>query len=143
MSVTGSILELVGHTPLVSIPHGRNPKVSIYAKLESANPSGSVKDRAARGMVQAAQAEGLLEGRTLLEATSGNTGIALAMMCANLGVPCELALPSNASPERKLLLARYGAILHLTSPMEGTDGAQAEATRLVEAEGDRYFYPDQ
>ena len=143
MAVTTSILDLVGNTPLVAIPHGRNPKVSVFAKLESANPSGSVKDRAARGMILAAQAGGLLEGRTLLEATSGNTGIALAMMCAGLGVPCELALPKNASPERKLLLARYGATLHLTSPMEGTDGAQAEATRLVEAESDRYYYPDQ
>jgi cysteine synthase B len=138
-----SIQDLVGQTPLLAIPQKHVPGVTIYAKLEYFNPSGSVKDRAARFMIQDALAKGQLEGRRLLEATSGNTGIALAMMCGELGIPIELALPENASAERKLLLQKYGATLHLTSPMEGTDGAQLFAINLAESNPDLYFYPDQ
>ncbi len=143
MPVGSTILDLVGNTPLVRIPQSRASGVDIFAKLESANPSGSVKDRAARAMLLDGLTSGALEGKTLLEATSGNTGIAFAMMCASLDIPCELCLPTNASPERKMVLERYGVTLHLTSAMEGTDGAQNEALRLVGAHPERYFYPDQ
>ncbi len=143
MALGSTILDLVGNTPLLRIPQSRVPGVDIFAKLESANPSGSVKDRAARAMLLDGLTSGALEGKALLEATSGNTGIAFAMMCASLDIPCELCLPTNASSERKMLLAQYGVTLHLTSPMEGTDGAQNEAVRLMDAYPERYFYPDQ
>jgi len=113
----------------------------VYAKAEWANPGGSVKDRAALAMVRAGWSQ--LQGKTLLDATSGNTGIAYAMLGSAMGFPVELCLPSNASLERKRILALYGARLVYTSPLEGTDGAQREAKRLVAAHPDRYFYPDQ
>ncbi len=117
------------------------PGVVVYAKAEWANPGGSVKDRAALAMVRAGWSD--LQGKTLLDATSGNTGIAYAMLGSAMGFPVELCLPSNASQERKRILQAYGARLIYTSPMEGTDGAQREAKRLVAAEPERYFYPDQ
>lgn len=118
------------------------PGVVVYAKAEWTNPGGSVKDRAALAMVRAGW-PALAEGRVLLDATSGNTGIAYAMLGAAMGFPVELCLPSNASRERKRILKAYGAQLIYTSPMEGTDGAQREAKRLVAASPERYFYPDQ
>ena len=143
MKTASSLFDLVGNTPLLEIQQKRHADVRILAKMESCNPSGSVKDRAAKGILQDALEAGRLEGRVLLEATSGNTGIALAMLGAELGIPVELALPENASEERKLILRGYGATLHLTDPMAGTDGAQEFARRLVEEHPDRYYYPDQ
>ena len=93
-------------------------------KCEWFNPSGSVKDRAAANMIKTGLESGIASGKTLIDATSGNTGIAYALYGASLGLPVELALPENASEERKLILQNYGVTLHLTSAMEGTDGAQ-------------------
>ena len=138
------LFGLIGNTPLVEIerlnPH-RARDVRIFAKLESRNPGGSVKDRPARAIILDAEARGLLPGRALLDATSGNTGIAYAMLCASRGYECHLVLPGNASAERLAILRAYGATLHLTDPLEGQDGAIDEARRLA---GDpRYFHADQ
>lgn len=134
----------IGDTSLVPLPGlVDNPAVSVFAKAEFENASGSVKDRAAWAIVEDALTSGALDGRTLLDATSGNTGIAYALIGATLGVPVALCLPANASPERKKILRAYGAELILTDPMEGTDGAQHEARRLADAEPERFYYPDQ
>ncbi|MDX1530445.1 MAG: cysteine synthase family protein [Rhodothermales bacterium] len=135
----------IGRTPLVPLAGlVANPAVEVWAKAEFLNLSGSVKDRAAWAMVQAGLASGALTPeRTLLDATSGNTGIAYAMIGAALGLRVALALPANASPERKRILEAYGAELILTDPLEGTDGAQDEARRRADAEPGRYHYPDQ
>ena len=135
-------LALTGNTPLAPIRHGI-PGVEVYAKLEYFNPTGSVKDRAVKGMIEQALADDLLAGRTLIEATSGNTGIALAAIGAALQLAVHIFMPANASPERKRLLATLGAVVTYTDPLEGTDGAQAEARRRVAAEPERYYYPDQ
>ena len=136
---------LVGRTPLVRL--GRfepRPGVEIYAKLESQNPGGSVKDRAALAMILDGERTGALQpGRVLLDATSGNTGISYAMLGAARGYRVALCLPANATVERKRLLQAYGAELILTDPMEGSDGAIREARRLYERDPHRYFYPDQ
>jgi cysteine synthase B len=118
--------------------------VTVAAKLESRNPGGSVKDRPALAMIRDGLERGLLApGRTILEATSGNTGIAYALLGAALGHPVELCLPANASPERKRILRAYGAAVVLTDPLEGSDGAIREARRRYAADPERYFYPDQ
>jgi len=118
--------------------------VELYAKAEWQNPGGSVKDRAAARMILDGESTGLLTPkRTILDATSGNTGIAYAMVGAARGYKVALCLPENASPERKLILRALGAELRLTSPLEGTDGAIREARRLYASDPDRYFYPDQ
>jgi cysteine synthase B len=140
-----AVWSLIGRTPLVRLrclePH---PGVEIHAKLESRNPGGSVKDRAAAAMIREGLRSGALRpGRTLLDATSGNTGIAYAMLGAALGYPVKLCVPSNVTAERKRLLQIYGAQIVWTSPMDGSDGAIREARRLSAAEPDRYFYPDQ
>lgn len=123
---------------------GGAPGVEIVAKAEWANPGGSVKDRAAWRIVQAAEQAGELRaGRTLLDATSGNTGIAYAMLGAARGHRVRLCLPENASPERQRILAAYGAELQLTDPGEGSDGAIRAARALIAAEPERYFYADQ
>jgi len=141
-----SVLELIGNTPLLSFRrvtrHLRN--VEVYGKAEWYNPGGSVKDRAAMAMVLDGERRGLLtRDKILVDATSGNTGIAYAMICAERGYRVKLALPRNASPERKQNLQAYGAELVLTDPTEGTDGAQRYVKRLVDANPDKYFYPDQ
>ena len=147
--VTGrasSVLDLIGRTPLVRLPHfeRETPGVELYAKAEWQNPGGSVKDRAAIRMITDGEASGRLKpGLTIIDATSGNTGIAYAMVGAAKGYKVKLCLPENASPERKLILRAFGAELVLTSPLEGTDGAIREVRRIVGAEPDRYFYPDQ
>ena len=137
----------IGKTPLVRlrrVARGLPEAVAVYAKAEHLNPGGSVKDRPALRMIEEGLASGALRaGITLVDATSGNTGIAYAMIGAALGLDVALALPANASAERKKILQAYGARLLLTDPMEGTDGAQRHARALVEAEPDRYFYPDQ
>jgi cysteine synthase B len=141
-----SILERIGHTPLVRIERltAHLPGIHILGKAEWANPGGSVKDRAASAIVTDAQRRGLLgDGRGLLDATSGNTGIAYAMLGAALGFPVTLCMPSNVSPERKRYLAAYGAEVIWTDPANGSDGAIRKARELTAAEPDRYFYADQ
>ena len=143
------VFALIGSTPLVEVkrlnPH-RARGVRIVAKLESRNPGGSVKDRPARHIILDAEKRGLLSGdgeRALLDATSGNTGIAYAMLCAARGYACHLVLPSNASRERQQVLRAYGAVLHLTDPLEGQDGAIDAAREMSAREPERWFYADQ
>jgi cysteine synthase B len=141
-----SVLDLIGRTPLVRLSkiERDTPGVELYAKAEWQNPGGSVKDRAAARMIADGEASGaLMTGLTIVDATSGNTGIAYSMIGAARGYPVKLFLPENASPERKLILRALGAELVLTDPLEGTDGAIRRVRQLVEAEPDRYFYPDQ
>ena len=140
------VLDLIGRTPLVRLYHfeRETPGVELYAKAEWQNPGGSVKDRAAARMILDGEASGALtHDKTILDATSGNTGIAYAMVGAARGYRVTLCLPDNASAERKLMLRALGAELVLTSPLEGTDGAIREARRMHAADPDRYFYPDQ
>jgi S-sulfo-L-cysteine synthase (O-acetyl-L-serine-dependent) len=142
-----TVLDMIGRTPLVRLrhfEHGLSPEVELYAKAEWQNPGGSVKDRAAARMILDGEASGkLVRGKTILDATSGNTGIAYAMVGAARGYQVRLCVPENASPERKLILKALGAELILTNPLEGTDGAIREARRLFAADPDTYFYPDQ
>ena len=137
------LFDLIGSSPLIHISHKKQDKVKVYAKAEYFNPGGSVKDRPVKAMLQAALKGGLLKDKILIDATSGNTGIAYAMLGAELGLPVELALPENASPERKRILELYGAKLHYTSRLEGTDGAQNFVKELLAKEPDKYYYPDQ
>ncbi len=143
----GSALDLIGRTPLVrmmKITRGLNPKVRIYAKLERGNPGGSVKDRAALSMIEAAEAAGLLtKDRTILDSSSGNTGIAYAMIGAIKGYRVTIVLPENASIERKKIIAGFGAELVLSSPYDGADGAIRLAKEMLSARPDRYYQPDQ
>ena len=146
--IRNSILNLVGNTPLVRlrkvIPSYISPKVEIYAKLESFNPGGSVKDRPALSMFLDAIEKGLIkEGKVVIDATSGNTGIALAMVGACLGVPVELAMPANVSEERKRIIKAYGAKVYFTDPLEGTDGAILFVREKVSKEPEKYVYLDQ
>jgi cysteine synthase B len=141
-----SVLDLIGRTPLVRLQRfeRETPGVELWAKAEWQNPGGSVKDRAAARMILDGEASGALTpDRIILDATSGNTGIAYAMVAAARGYRVTLCLPDNASPERKMILRAFGAELLLTNPLEGTDGAIREARRMKAAEPDRYFYPDQ
>jgi cysteine synthase B len=120
------------------------PGVEVYAKAEHLNPGGSVKDRAALSMILEGERSGeLLAGKTILDATSGNTGIAYAMIGAARGYAVTLCLPKNASRERQRMLRLYGAELVLTDPMQATDGAQLRARELAADHPERYFYPDQ
>ena len=140
------VLDLIGRTPLVRLYRfeRETPGVELYAKAEWQNPGGSVKDRAAARMILEGEALGALtRGRTILDATSGNTGIAYAMVGAARGYPVKLCLPGNASAERKLMLRALGAELVITDPLEGTDGSIRQARRLHADDPDRYFYPDQ
>jgi cysteine synthase B len=141
-----SVLDMIGRTPLVRLHQfeRETPGVELYAKAEWQNPGGSVKDRAAARMILEGEASGKLTGgRTIIDATSGNTGIAYAMVGAARGHKVTLCLPENASPERKLILRALGAELILTSPLEGTDGAIREARRMYAEQPEKYFYPDQ
>ncbi len=153
-ATTGApVVDLVGDTPLVDLSglldDGRAGRARLLAKAEYANPGGSVKDRAAKAMVEAALAEGRLEAgnpgqrRRILDATSGNTGIAYAMLGAALGIPVTLCLPANVSPERKRILQAYGVELRLTDPDQSSDGAIREARRLAAEHPERYVYLDQ
>ncbi|MBK7401712.1 MAG: cysteine synthase family protein [Myxococcales bacterium] len=142
------IVEAIGKTPLVRLGRLRElagqTDVKVYAKLELANPGGSVKDRAARQMVLAAIAEGRLgRGVTLIDSTSGNTGVAYSMIGAALGLDIELVMPRNVTEPRKRVARAYGARITFSDPMEGSDGAIRHVRKLVEAAPDRYFYPDQ
>jgi cysteine synthase B len=141
-----SILDLIGRTPLIRLRQIERacPGVEIYAKAEWQNPGGSVKDRAAARMIAEGERSGALTpDRTILDATSGNTGIAYAMIGAAKGYKVKLCVPENASAERKLILRAFGAELVLTSPLESTDGAIREARRLYAEHPEKYFYPDQ
>ncbi len=141
------ITELIGNTPLLKLSRvtaGVPDSVQVLAKAEYMNPGGSVKDRAAWSMIQDGLAKGkLMPGKTILDATSGNTGIAYAMIGAALGYPVTLCLPANASQERKRILRAYGAEIIETDPLAATDGAQEKALALAEKFPDRFFYPDQ
>lgn len=141
-----SIEELIGNTPLVRLGRidSEVPGVAIYGKAEWLNPGGSVKDRAALAMIREGERTGqLADGRILLDATSGNTGIAYAMIAASRGFRVRLCLPANANIERRRILAIYGAEVVLTDPSEGSDGAIRAARQLYAENPDRYFYPDQ
>ena len=141
-----SIARLVGLTPLVRLRRiGAELRgIRIYAKCEFMNPGGSVKDRAALLMIETALADGRFgPGRTLVDSTSGNTGVAYAWICAALGLPCALVMPSNVSAARKRIARAYGAELIFSDPLEGSDGAIRKVRDLVSAEPERWFYPDQ
>src|SRR5687767_12552476 len=140
------LIDRVGNTPLLGFNRitAALGDVRVLAKAEWYNPGGSVKDRAALSMILDGERRGLLtKDKILIDATSGNTGIAYAMIAAERGYRAMLALPKNASPERKQCLLAYGAELILTDPHEGTDGAQRYVKHLVEQNPGRYFYPDQ
>ena len=139
-----TILERIGNTPLLRLDRltAGLKGVSLLGKAEWANPGGSVKDRAASGIVAAAQRKGLLAGRHLLDATSGNTGIAYAMLGSAGGFPVTLCMPSNVSPERKRILSAYGANIVWTDPADGSDGAILRARELAQ-DTDKYYYADQ
>jgi S-sulfo-L-cysteine synthase (O-acetyl-L-serine-dependent) len=141
-----SVLDMIGRTPLVRLHQfeRETPGVELYAKAEWQNPGGSVKDRAAARMILDGEASGKLNAsRTILDATSGNTGIAYAMVGAARGYRVKLCMPENASPERKMILRALGAEIVLTNPLEGTDGAIRLARKLYAEDPERYFYPDQ
>ncbi len=139
-------VDLVGNTPLIELASLSRevPGVTILGKAEWYNPGGSVKDRPALWMIRAGEKSGaLVPGKTILDATSGNTGIAYAWIGASLGYEVKLCMPKNASEERKKILKAYGVEVVLTDPGEGSDGAIREARRLVAGDPDLYFYPDQ
>ena len=142
-----SVLELIGNTPLVRIQalaRDLPPEVQVYAKLEGFNPGGSVKDRPALNMVRDGIRKGLLRpGKTILDSTSGNTGIALAMIGAALGYPVELVMPENVSVERKKIIRAYGATIIFSSPLEGSDGAIRLCREVLKRAPEKYFKPDQ
>jgi cysteine synthase B len=137
-----ALWQAVGNTPLlpVELPGGAG---RFWLKAEWMNPGGSVKDRAARAILRDAHRRGLLSGRRLLDASSGNTGIAYAMLGAAAGVEVTICLPGNASPERRALLEVYGAEVVVTDRLEGTEGASRRARELAGADPARYFYADQ
>jgi cysteine synthase B len=141
-----SVVRLVGSTPLVRLRRigAGLPGIRLYVKCEFMNPGGSVKDRAALRMIETGLAEGRFgAGRTLVDSTSGNTGVAYAWICAALGLRCALVMPRNVSAARKRIAAAFGAELVFSDPLEGSDGAIRKARALVAAEPDRFFYPDQ
>lgn len=142
-----NVLDLVGQTPLLrlrKVTAGLSPRVQVFAKLEGFNPGGSVKDRAALWMVRDGLKSGKLRpGKTILDSTSGNTGIALAMVGAVLGHPVELVMPSNVSRERKVVLRSFGANVIFSDPMEGSDGAIRLSRQILARDPEKYFKPDQ
>jgi len=137
------IVESIGHTPLVELPR-LSPKASvrIYAKLEGTNPTGSVKDRVAKAMIDSAEADGLIEpGHTILEPTSGNTGISLAMICRRKGYPLKVVMPDNVTEERTELLRMYGAEIVYSEGAKGSNGAVEVALEM--AKDPQYYMPYQ
>jgi len=139
----GDIVESIGNTPLVELPRlSPKPEVRIYAKLEGHNPTGSVKDRVAKSMIEAAEAEGAIEpGHTILEPTSGNTGIALAMICRRKGYPLKVVMPDNVTEERTQLLKMYGAEIVYSEGAKGSNGAVEVALEM--AQDSRFYMPYQ
>jgi cysteine synthase B len=142
-----SVLDLIGNTPLLEIQRigaVLPPGVKIFAKLEGFNPGGSVKDRPAWRMIQEGLREGKLHpGKTILDSTSGNTGIALALIGSVLRYPVELVIPANVSNERKLIINSYGAKITYSDPMEGSDGAIRLCREIIAADPAKYYKPDQ
>jgi S-sulfo-L-cysteine synthase (O-acetyl-L-serine-dependent) len=143
-----SVLELIGNTPLLEITRLTagllRPGVHLFAKLEGFNPGGSVKDRAARKMIEIALGRGELRpGKIILESSSGNTGIALAMVGSVIGYPVEIVMPGNVSRERKRIIQAFGAKAIYSDPMEGSDGAILLARKIIGENPGRYFKPDQ
>lgn len=141
-----SVVEAVGDTPLLRlrIVTKNAPDVPVYLKLEFENPGGSVKDRAALRMIQDALKDGRLDkGKTLIDSTSGNTGVAYSLFGAALGIPVKLVMPSNVSKARKDIARAFGTEIVWSDPLEGSDGAIVLAKKMVDADPDRYFYPDQ
>lgn len=143
--VKENILATIGDTPMVRINRlNPNPKVNIYAKLEGFNPTGSIKDRIAVRMIEDAERKGTLHhGKTIIEPTSGNTGIGLAIAGIVKGYPVEIVMSEAVSVERRKILRSYGAKVILTPADEGTDGAIRLARKMVEADPEKYFMPDQ
>ncbi len=139
------VLEAIGNTPFVQLVHlDINPAVKIYAKLEGNNPGGSIKDRPAYYMIKKAEESGALApGQTIVEPTSGNTGIAIAMIAAVKGYKVKLFMPESVSVERQLILKAFGAEVVLTPSKEATDGAIRRAHAALKAEPGRYFMPNQ
>ena len=143
---TTTVLDQIGNTPLLALPtlSADLPGIQIFGKAEYANPGGSVKDRPALNMLEEGERSGALtRNKTILDSTSGNTGIAYAMVAAAKGYKVKLCLPQNASPERKRILKAYGAEVILTNPGEGSDGAIRRCRQIYSEDPDRYFYPDQ
>lgn len=141
-----SVVEAVGDTPLLRLHTVTKdaPDVPVYAKLEFENPGGSVKDRAALRMILSAQRDGrLAKGKTLIDATSGNTGVAYSLFGAALGIPVRLVMPSNVSQARKDIARAFGTEIVFSDPLEGSDGAIRLAQKIVQEDPERWFYPDQ
>ena len=143
-----SVLELIGNTPLLEITRLTRgllrPGVRIFAKLEGFNPGGSVKDRPARKMLETGLKSGELRpGKTIIDSTSGNTGIALAMLGAVLGYPVELVMAANVSRERKKIIEAYGATPIYSDPMKSSDGAIEKCREIIDENPEKYFKPDQ
>ena len=140
-----SILDLIGRTPMVEIHRlNPNPRAKIFAKLEGFNPTGSIKDRIALKMIEQAEREGaLVPGKTILEPTSGNTGIALAMIAAVKGYALMIVMSEAVSIERRKMIQAFGSEVTLTDPKLGTDGAIFKARQMVREFPDKYFMPDQ
>jgi [CysO sulfur-carrier protein]-thiocarboxylate-dependent cysteine synthase len=136
-----NVLEAIGNTPLVELPRlSPKPGVRIFAKLEGRNPTGSVKDRVAKFMIDAAEAEGAIApGQTLLEPTSGNTGISLAMICRRKGYPLKVVMPDNVTEERTQLLRMYGAEVVYSEGAKGSNGAVELALEMAEADASYYM----
>lgn len=144
--VTAGITTLIGNTPLLRIRlfEREFPRVEVYAKAEWFNPGGSVKDRAALSMIVDGEKRGALtRGKTIIDSTSGNTGIAYALVGAAKGYRVKLVMPGNVSAERKALVVAYGAEIVYSDPLEGSDGAILKVRELVVEDPDAYFYPDQ
>jgi S-sulfo-L-cysteine synthase (O-acetyl-L-serine-dependent) len=145
-SITPSIIDLVGNTPLIRLRKIEKDLqgVELYAKAEWKNPGGSVKDRPALRMIQEGISSGrLTHDKIILDATSGNTGIAYAMMGAAMGYRVTLCMPENVTPERKRILRSYGAEIVFTNPLEGSDGAIRSAQEMNDANAGKFFYADQ
>ena len=145
MSPKRTVLDAIGNTPLIEIRNlNPYPKIRIFAKFEGSNPGGSIKDRIALYMILAAEQSGeLTHGKIIMEPTSGNTGIALAMIGAAKGYHVKLVMPGCVSVERRRIIEAFGAEVVITPPEEGTDGAIRRAWQLVEEEPERYYMPDQ
>lgn len=145
MDIKANILEAIGMTPMVKINRlSPNPSVNIYAKVEGANPSGSIKDRIAVMMIEEAERDGRLRpGQTIIEATSGNTGIGLAVVGVVKGYPVEIVMSEAVSVERRKIIRAYGGKVTLTPAADGTDGAIRLARKLVAENPGKYFMPDQ
>ena len=137
----GDIVQAIGNTPLVELKRlSPKPDVRIYIKLESTNPTGSVKDRVARSMIERAEEDGLISpGQTILEPTSGNTGISLAMICSRKGYPLKVVMPDNVTHERTQLLTMYGAEIVNSPGEQGSNGAVAMALEMAQADSSYYM----